>query len=176
MTRRQWIGSLGVATLAAALGAGCARKQGEPRIYTDTVLSRAEVMNLIGFASLGKNAYAVVNRDWLLWAYDDYRKWIAEGAYGIVKWDDKSQCTFFATAFEVFAQKRFFAHSFHGSIKADGIAVGTLWYLPSAGAALGHAVNVVITARGREFFEPQTGKFIDVTAAQMTGAYFRKMD
>lgn len=158
-----------------ALVTGCARKSGEPVMFTGKTLTQADVRGAAGaFSFCGKLQYAEVNSAWLIWAYDDFRAELSAGAYGVVKWDNRAECTFFATSFEAFCQKRYFAQAFHARIPAPGIAVGTIWYTPAAGD--GHAVNVVLTERGRQIFEPQTGKFLDLTQEQFASAYFRKFD
>ncbi len=154
---------------------GCARKSGEPVMFTGKTFDQVEMRTETKeFCLLGKTQYAQVSREWVLWCYQDYRAWMSEGPFGVVKWDDRSQCTFFATAFEVYAQRRYFAQAFHNRIPAPGIAVGTIWYVSSPN--LGHAVNVIVTERGREFFEPQTGKFFSLTDSQVASMYQFKFD
>lgn len=169
-----WIGL--VCLLSSLLVFSCSRKSGEPRIFNDKVIPVSELLALTGYSVTGKLAYAQVNRDWLLWVYNDYRSWISEGGFGVVKWDDKAQCTFFVTSFEVFAQKRYFAHAFHSRIDASGIAIGPVWYRPDPAVNIGHAVCACHTQNGVEYFDPQTGKFVILTPAQLAAVYFRKFD
>ena len=183
MTRRKTIFWVGVALFALfvaamsplALLSGCSRKADEPVMFTGRTLAQAEVRDQAGtFVFCGKLQYAEVNSDWLLWAYNDFRAELSAGQYGVLKWDNRSQCTFFATSFEAFCQKRYFAQAFHATIPAPGIAVGTIWFLLAPNE--GHAVNIVLTERGRRIFEPQTGRFIDLSPEQFASGYFRKFD
>lgn len=158
----------------------CSRKSDEPPIFNGQTINKLSLMVAYNVPTTGKASYAVVNRDWVLWAYDDYRKWLGSGAYGVTKWDDRSQCTLFATAFEVYCQLAFFRQGFHSDIQAKGIAVGTVWYFTftpmQQGMLEGHAVNQIITQNGMEYFEPQTGKFIQLTDGQRLSTYFSKFD
>jgi hypothetical protein len=167
-----------VLAIALAAAGGCARKSGEPVMFTGKTLAQADVIAAAGGLSsptfCGKLQYAEVNSAWLAWAYDDFRAELSAGQFGVVKWDDRAECTFFASSFEVFCQKRYFAQAFHSAIPAPGIAVGTMWFVPGTGQ--GHAINLVLTETGRRFFEPQTGKFLDLTPAQIASAYYRKFD
>jgi hypothetical protein len=144
-------------------------------MFTGRVLTQADIRASAGFlTACGKDQYAEVTTAWLQWAYNDFRAEMSAGQFGVVGWDNRAECTFFATSFEAFCQKRYFAQAFHSSIPAPGIAVGTIWFNETP--TTGHAINVVLTEQGRKFFEPQTGKFLELTPAQIDSIYFRKFD
>lgn len=144
-------------------------------MFTGRVLSRTDMLQAISLNTIcGSSAYAEVNRDWLVWAYDDFKAELAKGAYGVISWTDRSKCTFFTTKFEGYAQGRFFAQAFHSQIAANSIAVGAFWYPVTVGE--GHALCVVVTQNGREFFDPQSGRFVELTQAQYGNAFLRKFD
>lgn len=164
-----------VAALAAlATFAGCSKRSGEPTMFTGRTLSNNEVVLASNGALTGKLSYAEVNSEWLAWAYADFRRELSAGQFGVVKWDNKSQCTLFASAFEVYCQKRYFAQSFHSGTVADGIAVGTRWYKVSP--TMGHAVNMIITERGIVDFEPQSGRFVALNQDQISSSFMKKFD
>lgn len=154
--------------------AGCAKKSGEPAMFTGRVLSRLDVAVATGPAQTGKMTYAEVNSAWLEWAYADFRAELSAGQYGVMGWDNRAQCTLFSTSFESYAQRRYFAQGWHSKIPAPGIAVGSRWYSPTPGT--GHALNVVLTERGALDFEPQTGRFVTLTASQIASSYLLKFD
>lgn len=163
--------------LFCAWGAACSKKSGEPPMFTGKVLSRADILGASGQAMMGKFTYAEVNDEWLKWAYADFRSELAEGAYGVVGWDDRSQCTFFATSFEAYSQKRYHAQAWHSRIPAPGVAVGTRWYLPNPdNPQIGHALNVVFTKQGPVNFEPQTGRLVALSDLQKKSTYLQKFD
>ena len=91
--------------------AGCSKRSGEPTMFTGRTLSNNEVILAVNGALTGKASYAEVNSEWLAWAYADFRRELSAGQFGVVKLDNKSQCTLFASAFEVYCQKRYFAQS-----------------------------------------------------------------
>ena len=162
------------ALVAFAAFIGCSKRSGEPTMFTGRTLSNNEIILLVNGAFTGKASYAEVNSEWLTWAYADFRKELSAGQFGVVKWDNKSQCTLFASAFEVYCQKRYFAQSFHSGTKADCIAVGTRWY--KVGPNLGHAVNIVRTERGIIDFEPQSGRFLALNQDEINSSFMRKFD
>lgn len=163
-----------LAAMLQAMVSSCSRKSGEPVMFTGRVLTIADMVGRAGAGTFGKSEYAEVNRDWVLWAYQDFKAEISAGQYGVASWSDRSQCTFFATSFEVYAQKRYFAQAFHSAIPASGVAVGSNWYHPAPGE--GHALDIIITQNGTEYFEPQTGRFIILSASQVQSTYFKKFD
>lgn len=173
--RRRLLGVL-VSLAFVPIWFGCARKAGEPKMFTGGVITPADLNFAFGsaFGSFGKLHYAEVSHAWLAWSYADYRSELSAGQFGIVDWSSRAECTLFASAFEVYCQKRYFAQGFHSSIPAPGIAVGTIWFQPAPGA--GHAINTVMTEKGLEYLDPQTGEFTTLTADQKAGVYFRKFD
>lgn len=168
---------LRLATVLAVLAlafAGCSKRSGEPAMFTGRTVSRDAVAIATGGAHTGKLVYAEVNSAWLAWAYDDFRRELSAGSYGVTGWDNRSQCTLFASAFEVYCQKRYFAQAFHNRIPAPGIAVGTRWYRPDE--FTGHALNIVFTEKGVVDFEPQTGRIVTLTPPQRLSSYLKKFD
>ncbi len=154
-----------VVMLAVVLVPSCAKRTDEPTMFTGRVLTPGDMSRVIGgLTSYGKDSYAEVNRDWLLWAYQDFRKELGAGQYGVTTWTNRSQCTFFTTRFEGYAQQRYFAQAFHSAIPAPGIAVGAQWYHDTPTTR--HALCVVMTQRGVEFFDPQVGQFTILTSVQ----------
>jgi hypothetical protein len=168
-----------IGALVALVLAGCFRKSDEPVMFTGQVVQREQVKTLAGgWASTGKLTYAVVTREWVEWHYGQFRSQLSAGTYGIVRWDGRFSCTSFTTKFCADAQMRYFAQSFHSTIQAQSIGLGEWWYDPKAdGVGLGHAVVAVLTAPDRlEFFEPQTGQWVKLTAQEQASAYLRKFD
>lgn len=178
MNRRTLLFFAGVAPavilLLAVIFIGCAKKSGEPEMFTGRTVSRDAVSLATDGAQTGKLSYAEVNSAWLAWAYDDFRRELSAGPYGVTGWDDRSQCTLFASSFEVYCQKRYHAQAFHSRISAPGIAVGTRWYSPTDDT--GHALNIVFTERGVVDFEPQTGRIVTLTPAQRRSSSLMKFD
>lgn len=144
------------------------------KIFTGRVYTQVEVINLVGYGYFGKSSYAEVNREWVLSHYMDYRMFLSKKPLTVLRWDNKAECTFFATGYELFAQGNFKADSFQSWINTPSIAVGTIWYKLNANEY--HAVNIMITARGAEFFEPQTGKFIELSVLEKSQPLLIKFD
>lgn len=158
-----------------ALFFGCSKEIGEPNIYTGKIFTADQLRLKIGpFTPLGKANYAEVNTAALPWVYKAFRKDLSSGQYGILVWDDRSECTFFSTAFEYFAQRRFFAEGWASPIKSPQIAVGTIWYVISPGQR--HAINIILSESGIVYFEPQTGKIVTLTPEQENSILFEKFD
>lgn len=155
----------------------CSKKSGEPDMFTGKVYSSVEVRALVPGATLGKNSYAQVNRAWVEWFYSEFRSKLSEGQYGVVHWDGRFTCTSFTTKFCGDAQMRYFAQSFHSRIKAPSAGIGEFWYHPGGNwLGNGHALVICLTENGREFFEPQTGKWVSLTPAETTATIIKKFD
>lgn len=171
--------TIGVSLAAISILGSCAKqKDGEPVIFSGKTFSQAEVrQNFSNLIYCGKAQYAEINIDWLKWAYEDFRAELSQGRYGITDWSNRSQCTLFATSFESFCQRRFLIHGWNSRFRTPQIAIGTIWYLPNPNdAQIGHAINVALTTNGRQWFDPQSGKFIKLTDEQIATIYFTKFD
>ena len=134
---------------------------------TGRVLSRAEVRAMDPRAVLGDSVYAEVNSKWLAGFYDDFRTELYHN--GILKWDARFTCRHFAAYYAALAQARFYRGTFHGTEKANALALGTVWFARSDGS--GHALIVAFTERGRVFIEPQTGKEVKLASADQHRAF-----
>jgi hypothetical protein len=155
--------------------ASCAKQSGEPDQFTGKTFTGAQVRADVPGATLGSLAYAEVNPAWLEWYYPKFRDDLSAGAYGITKWDGSFKCTAFTTLFVAEAQMTFFKQSFHSTVGAQSVALGEFWYMP-AGSTVGHALVVALTPQGRRFFEPQTGKWVTLTQAEVNSAFLRKFN
>jgi len=166
-----------IVIILVLLVAACAKKRGEPTMFTGVTLSTAQIQAQIpGVVSFGKASYAQVSRAWVEWFYSEYRANLSEGAFGVVHWDGRFTCTSFVTKFCADAQMRYFAQSFHTG-GAPSIGIGEFWFQPAGDwSRPGHALVVCFTENGREFFEPQTGKWVNLTPAELAASRHRKFD
>lgn len=53
---------------------------------------------------------------------------------------------------------------------AEAVAFGQVWYMIDNGG--GHAINWVVTERGLETWEPQTGRFTDLSRDERRSAWY----
>lgn len=125
----------------------------------------------------GKLNYAVVRREWVEWYYKQFRDEIGKGQFGVIKWDKLFTCTAFTTRFVADAQLHFFRNAWHDTIqyRAESVAIGEFWFQPQP-TGPGHAIAVCMTENGLEFFEPQTGQWVNITEEQRTRNWFAKFD
>lgn len=166
LSRRSFLG-LGLTAFWGAAAIYGNRTE-ESRIYSGKIIGSETIFRACGIITLGKEFYAEVNRKWLLWSYSDFRKWIGNETH-------KATCTFFTTSFEAYCQKCYLAQVLNSNILPQNIAVGTIWY-PTNRPNENHAVNIVFTEQGLEFFEPQTGQFIQISEDTMVRDAMKKMD
>lgn len=161
--------------LVFVLAACGPRKEGEPVIYGPT-RAVADLQVAYGYPYQYFSArYATVQEDWVKAAYADFVDELSRGQFGIIRWNERAKCTLFAFSFMSFAQRRYFAHSWGKNVDAETIAVGVFCYRPQPERfdLPGHAVCEIITPNGRRFFEPQEGKFVVLTQAQIDSCFAR---
>ena len=104
-----------------------------------------------------------------------YRWWMRSLKW--TNWTHKWDCDNFADAFKLFACGY---HAQHTQDDAQGIAIGVINYMAMAraedGLQGGHAINIIYVDGGKDdhgadimqplFFEPQTGGYYNLTAAE----------
>lgn len=161
----------------------CARQSDEPASFvTGTVLTTQQIAaDQIQYPKptiFGKRAYAVITEEWLLWNYTQFRTKINDGTlWGVTGWDNSTTCTWFTSRFIDEVQQAYFRRAFHDFIskKAVSPALGEFWYHPGGNLLDGkphHAIVECYTEKGRRFFEPQTGRFVSLTAAEIDSARY----
>lgn len=152
----------------ALLLSSCSRSGGEAALGTGKVLERSS-LPLKGW--VGDEAYAEVRSAALPQMQELFRSHLSE--LGLVKWDARFDCNRFAALFIACAQARFAALSWHSETKAQGLALAEFWYRP-AGKASGHAIVAAATERGLLFWEPQTGREVQLSSEEIRSAYLVK--
>jgi hypothetical protein len=172
-----------IVTLALAilvlLFSGCASTPGplraasgelSPPITTGRVYSLQEVRDQIPSMFFGDDTYAEVNSRWLFTWYGEYRAQLAR--VGVVNWDTRFDCNRFVDFYTSLAQAYFYRETFHQANAARALAIGPLWYVREGGRAR-HAVVQALTERGRIFFDPQTGREVQLTPTERSSAYLQ---
>lgn len=132
---------------------------------TGAVLARQEMIDKTSpvFPMLGDVRYAVVRHDWVVAYYKQFRQELFDK--DVVKWDERFDCNHFASYFVSSAQVRFYAENWGTSNPANTLAMGSYWYIKDSKTTLqGHALVMVITEFGVEYFEPQTGTYVTLSA------------
>ena len=145
---------------------GCSKR--EQAMTTGAVVQAAE-LPLPGFK--GDTAYAVVRSEALPALYANFRDVLNK--QGLVKWDSRYDCNHFASLYISLAQASYTVAAWHSETKAQTLALAEVWYLPN-GPPAGHAIVAALTERGLVFIEPQTGREIQLTAAQRRSIYLCK--
>lgn len=121
---------------------------------TGRILSAAQLQSEVHGAFVGDSLYAEVNSRWLTAFYADFRREIFR--QGVVRWDNRFDCSHFADYYRALAQTRFYRAYYQSWTPAQTLAIGTFWYNPLAGGPA-HAIVMAVTERGLIFIEPQTG-------------------
>ena len=154
--------------------AACAPTADKGKATTGNVLPQLRVMALTSdWSAMVTKSYAEVDRDWLLRSYDLWRSEIH--SLGVTKWDPRFNCVHFSQHFVAWLQIRYYLQTFHTpGAPADGLAAGVFAYRRQADGT-GHALLIVLTQNGREFFEPQTGKFVTLTPDEIKSSWARWM-
>lgn len=163
-TLGKWLGLM----LALSICASCGKRSETPALATNLVLTPADVRSHVPLALCGDAAYAEVQSGALRAFYDDFRAEVFR--QGVTKWDERFDCNHFASYYVSLAQTRFYLSNFHARTPAQTLALGTFWYQSARGP---HAIVVALTERGVVFIEPQTGRELQLTAAERGSAWLR---
>ena len=91
---------------------------------------------------------------------------------GVVKWNRTFDCNRFSQSFASFIQIKYFSESFHQFGSPEAILVGEVYYTDDERG--NHAINVFLTKNGFVFFEPQTGKLVNLSANERGSVSFIK--
>lgn len=150
--------------LAAASG------ESAPAITTGRVYTLAQVREQIPSMFFGDDSYAEVNSVWLTSWYGEYREQLAR--VGVVKWDQRFDCNRFVEFYASLAQAYYYRLSFHDPRPARALALGPIWYVRERGRSR-HALVQALTERGRVFFDPQTGREVQLTPTERSSAYLQ---
>lgn len=152
----------------------CAPKADKGKATTGKVISQFGAMAAMSdWSPMVTKSYAEVDRGWLLRSYDLWRTEIH--SLGVTKWDPRFNCVHFSQHFVAWLQLRYYLQTFHArGVTADGLAVGVFAYKREPDGS-GHALLIVLTQNGREFFEPQTGQFVTLTPDEIKSSWARWM-
>jgi hypothetical protein len=151
---------------ALLIAAGCA-KRSLPRDSTGTVYAAVELDS----GMKGDSHYAQVNREWLPVYWAEWRDELWR-KHSVVNWDSRFDCNHFAAKFVADANVTFYLSNFHSNTRAQSLALAVIYYRP-ASMDTAHALVQAHTQHGREFFEPQTGQFVQLSADEVASVFFR---
>ena len=102
--------------------------------------------------------------------FKNFSKWL--WANNLSKWKAHWDCDNFAFAFYTFAQICH-ARSMDKAIEEDqaqGLSIGVMFYKKEG--AGGHAINIIYTEGKLWGFEPQSGKFLNLTQKEKDSCWF----
>lgn len=119
----------------------------------------------------GSGEYTIVNSKGLKENFDRMEKVMF--FLGMVKYDKKFDCNFFASLYISVAQITYLVETWHFGSNADGLALAEIWYKPD-NSKNRHAIVAVLTEIGLIFIEPQTGKRIFLTDTEKDSIFFIK--
>ena len=144
--------------------AGCS-KAPQKQIQT-TTLTPQQIRGYIQGVVLD-DSYAAPTHAWLVATLASYKADLA--AQGI-RWDATFDCNRFTVDFIAYANRQFYLQSWYSPKPAQAVAVGMICYDPTPTTA--HAICFAVDDRGLEFFDPQNGAFVTLTAAQRSSIFF----
>lgn len=150
-----------------ALFTGCERRTSGP-VASEGSVSRW-ALPLTGFHS--DETYAPVSLSALPGFYDDLKAVLDR--QGLTRWDNRYDCTHFASLYVALARARYAAQAWHAPASApQTLALAEVWYRSASRG--NHAIVAALTAGGLVFIEPQTGEILNLTPAEKASAYFVK--
>jgi hypothetical protein len=163
---------------AALFIGGCSKKttvsidtgKALPSALVETQI-RAYVGEAGTWAFTPDSSYAVVNSAWLPGFFE---RWKADlFAKDVVGWEGRFDCNKFASSYCAAAQLEFYRDKWGTRSPGQALAVGEVWYQPDR-SPTGHAIVTAITERGVLFIEPQTGREVRLSKAELASITFKR--
>jgi hypothetical protein len=139
-------------------------------VLTNQEMSFQVFGSLRNYPITGDANYSVFDADKLGGYYDEYRKDLFEK--GVVRWDRQFDCNRFSQSFASFLQIKHLVESRKEFGQGEALAVAELYYKKNG--VTGHAINLILTKDGFIFFEPQTGKILNLTQAEKDSIFLIK--
>lgn len=165
-----------MAILLMLLPLGCYKNSGmTDDIYTGKKYGQVQIVVLsmrdFRIAPITPDwGYQWVNQNMVSEMYSKYRKEMF--SKGVVSWDVGYDCNKFSSSFYSFYQTRYFVDSYKSG-REQSIAVGEFYYKPDISRGDGanyHAINIMVIEGEFKFFEPQTGKFLNLSEKEKKSA------
>ena len=127
-----------------------------------------EVFKILPFvsANIADSSYAVMTKESFM-ETSKYMKWLLS-VFNVFGWEAKFDCDDFAMTWKMMTSLR---HAKASQGRSEGVACGVVWYV-SDKTGNGHAINLVKTEDGWEFFEPQTAEFVKLSDEERTSVCF----
>lgn len=137
---------------------------------TGRVLTPYELRINTGFlgATTPAPSYAEVNSKFLQQYYNDFSNELFH--LGITGWSTEFECVSFASFYADYAKTRYYLQNYASKTSPATLALGVIWYKPD-NAIMGHAIDVAWTERGIIYIEPQTGRWLTLSATEIHSIY-----
>ena len=104
--------------------------------------------------------YQPISRAWVEWFYSkEFRPYLNKIT---PNWQERFDCNRFCALFAAQAQVKYLPATWHKYNMGKAAAIGTFSYTRDDGKGV-HEVISVYTENGKEFFEPQTGKWVTLS-------------
>jgi len=126
--------------------------------------------SLRAYPITGDANYSVFDISKLGKYYDEYRQDLFNK--GVVRWDRQFDCNRFSQSFASFLQIKHLVESRKEFGEGEALAVAELYYKKDG--TVGHAINLILTKDGFIFFEPQTGKMLNLTQTEKESIFLIK--
>lgn len=137
---------------------GCGRT--ENQLSTGRVLTPSDLPGDLH----GDTAYAEVRADALPLIYGDMQD--AANRLGVVRWDARWDCNGFAGLYIGTARVRYATAAWHLETPAQSLALAEVWYRRDDTGRM-HAIVLAATDRGSRYVEPQTGRVVTLSEAEL---------
>ena len=117
------------------------------------------------------NVYRSPDKDWVTdeLYFKGYQKWLHENNAG--NWRETWDCDDFSRSFKLYAQ---LCHHRQAQLDRhklpEGISIGVIEYHTDGGGV--HSANIIYTEGVLKFFEPQTGKYIELSETEKDRCFY----
>lgn len=155
---------------------GCAPKQETKElVFSDGKYTAAQLTTIILAKTgvlpiLGDASYQFVDKNSIPSFYQSFKSELFNK--GVTRWENSFDCNRFSLYFAAKAQIEYFSQSFHSFGRAEGVGIGEVYYIDDV---LGfHAINIILCDGLLVFFEPQTGRFRNLSTTEIKNIRFIK--
>lgn len=150
----------------------CGKRDLPPQPLPESRLTLAELMLRTGPAITGDAAFQLITKAELDSVYSEFRDELFRK--DLVRWDTRFDCNQFASYYVSLAKIRHYARNWSSRDRAQSVAVGFVWYHPDGNPpGQNHAIVCAVTPEGVVYLEPQTGRYLNLSPAEVQSILLR---
>ncbi len=146
---------------------GCSNRNAEPPMIVNvSPIPRTAIISKVDTLD---DSYQPINSQWIEWYYaNEFRPELSKT---LINWDQRFDCNRFAAYFAAKAQIDYLKNTWNSWKAGQAAAIGVFCYCIKGNPKNAHALVIVYTEKGLQFFEPQTGKWVNLTQVEINSRF-----